>query len=175
MYKKMRSDIYMDKIEELCDAVYANPMEDVEDARQYVKDLTALIYDYKMLGMIYDFYAEDAEVIKQNCEKLVGPDEVFRNVSTFTAAFPDLVADVENVIINKENDESFKAFRRLRYKGHNTGFSKYGPATGKSLEDKCLNLTLMYLKKIDGKWKITFAVDSDSEDTICNAQIKDSI
>ena len=53
----------------------------------------------------------------------MGPDEVFRNVSTFTAAFPDVTADVENVIINKENDDSFKAFLRLRFKGLNTGLS----------------------------------------------------
>ena len=173
MYKAMKSDVYMDAIENLCDQVYNNPMKDKEDARQYVKDMTALIYDYKMLGMIYDFYAEDAEVIKQNCERLVGPDAFFKNVSPFLAAFPDLTADVENIIVNKENDESFKVFRRLRYKGTNTGISKYGKATGKSLENKCLNLTLMYLKKIDGKWKITFAVDSDSEDCIRDAQIAD--
>ncbi|MFQ7473309.1 MAG: ester cyclase [Anaerovoracaceae bacterium] len=173
MYKAMKSDVYMDAIEKLCDDVYNNPMKDVEDARQYVKDITALIYDYKMLGMIYDFYAEDAEVIKQNCEKLIGPDAFFKNVSPFLAAFPDLTADVENIIVNKENDESFKVFRRLRYKGTNTGISKYGKATGKSLENKCLNLTLMYIKKINGKWKITFAVDSDSEDCIRDAQIAD--
>jgi hypothetical protein len=170
MQNKLKSDIFMDKVEELCKAVYNNPMSDVEDARRYVKDLTALIYDYKMLGMIYDFYAEDSEVIKQNCEKLVGPNDFFMNVSSFTAAFPDLVADVENVIVNKIDDESFKVYRRLRYKGTNTGLSKYGPATGKSLEDKCLNLTLMYIKKIDEQWKITFAVDSDSEDWIRDVQ-----
>ena len=171
MYKAMKSDVYMDTIEKLCDQVYNNPMKDKEDARQYVKDMTALIYDYKMLGMIYDFYADDAEVIKQNCEKLIGPDDFFKNASPFVAAFPDLIADVENIIVNKVDDNFFKVFRRLRYKGTNTGLSKYGPATGKSLQNKCLNLTLMYLKKIDGKWKVTFAVDSDSEDCIRDAQI----
>lgn len=167
---RMKSDIFMDECERLCDEVYNADIKDKEDARQYIRNMTALIYDYKMLGMIYDFYAEDCEVYKEDCSKLVGPDAFFKRVAVFAAAFPDLKADVENIIVNKENDESYKVFRRLRYKGTNTGLSKYGPATGKSLQDKALNLTLMYLKKINGEWKITFSVDQDSEDWIREVQ-----
>ena len=32
---------------------------------------------------------------------------------------------------------------------------------------------MMYIKKIDDKWKVTFSVDSDSEDCIRDAQIAD--
>lgn len=170
----MKSDIFMDKVDELSERVYHAQMKDVEEARQYVKDITALIYDYKMTGMIYDFYADDVEIFKQDCRKFSSPDEFFKDVITFEAAFPDLTADIENVIVNKAGDDFYKVFRRLRYRGTNTGLSKYGPSTGKSLGNNCLNLTLMYLKKIDDKWKITMAVDSDSEDWIREVQTLDA-
>lgn len=39
----MKSDIFMDKVDELSERVYHAQMKDVEEARQYVKDITALI------------------------------------------------------------------------------------------------------------------------------------
>lgn len=170
----MKSDIFMDKVDELSERVYNAQMKNVEEARQYIKDITALIYDYKMTGMIYDFYADDVEIFKQDCRKFTSSDEFFKDVITFEAAFPDLIADIENVIINKAGDDCYKVYRRLRFRGTNTGLSKYGTATGKILGDNCLNLTVMYLKKINGKWKITMAIDSDSEDCIRQIQTADA-
>ncbi len=159
----MLSDIFMDKVDELTNIVYNLEIKGKEDARVFIRALTGLIYDYKMFGMIYDFYTEDVEYYKQNRIQFNSSDEYVRQVIDFTAAFPNLKADIENIIVYKVSDDYYKIFRRLRYKGENLGFSKFGPATGKSLEDKCLNLTLLHLKRINGNWKIDFEVNSDSE------------
>lgn len=166
----MICDIYMDRIEEMSDMVYNAELKDKEEAREFVRNLTSLIYDYKMIGMVYDFYAEDVEYHKQSRISFFSSDELVQHLIAFTAAFPDLRADIENIIINKVADNFYKVFRRLRYHGTNLGFSKYGSATGKSLGDNALNLSLFHLKRIDGQWKIVFEVNSDSEDWLRRVQ-----
>lgn len=166
----MISDILIDRIDALNDAVDACKFEDKEEVRTFIKNLTSLVYDCKMVGKLYDFYLEDVEYHKQNRRRIHGVEELVQNVLDMCAEFPDLKADVEHVIVYKVDDDFYKVFRRLRYKGTNLGHSKNGPPTGKSLEDKCLNLSLMHLKRVDGAFKIVFEVNSDSEGWINQVQ-----
>lgn len=166
----MICDVYIDEIDRLTDMVYSAQMRDKEEVRAFIRNLTRLVYDYKMIGMLYDFYLEDVAYHKQSRISFSGSDEVVGQVLGFAAAFPDLRADIENIIVHKESETFYKVFRRLRYRGTNTGFSKFGPATGKSLGDNCLNLSLLHLKRVDGAWKIVFEVNSDSEDWLRRVQ-----
>lgn len=169
----MVADIKMDRIDALSKAVYGAQMKDKEEVRQFIRDLTELIYDCKMIGMAYDFYAEDVVHHKQSRTSYYSSDEVVQSIIAFTAAFPDLTADIENVIVYKVDDGFYKIFRRLRYHGTNLGYSKFGPPTGKSLGDGCLNLAVIHLKKVNGAWKIVFEVNSDSEDLLRRTQSAD--
>ena len=162
----MLCDKKMDEIWSLSDQVYHPKLETAEDVRSYIRALTALIYDYKMIGVIYDVYAEDVVYHKQSGIRLHSPDEIACQVTDLTAAFPDLRAQVDHIIVSPQGPDFFKVFRRMRLQGTCTGFSQYGPATHKSLGDRCLNLTMMHLKQIDGQWKIVFEVNSDSENLI---------
>lgn len=162
----MRCDVYMDEIDQLRTAVYNAELKDVEEVRSFVCNLTKLIYDYKMVGMLYDFYTPRVEYYKQNRITFAGVEDLVNHVLEFTTAFPNLRTDVEHVIVKKVNDEYYKVFRRLRYKGTNTGRSRLGEPTGKDLGDGCLNLSLFHLKKLGGEWKIDFEVNSDSEELI---------
>ena len=166
----MISDIYIDRIDELTEAVDQCKFQDKEEVRRFIKNLTHLVYDYKMIGKLYDFYLEDVEYHKQNRRRLDGVEALVNNVLDMCAEFPDLKADVENIIVYKVDDDFYKIFRRLRYKGTNLGHSRNGEPTGKSLEDKCLNLSLMHLKRVDGAFKIVFEVNSDSEGWINQVQ-----
>lgn len=159
----MKSDEKIDEIKRLTELVNDPKLENVEDVRQFVRDLTSLIWDYKIIGEVYQLYSQKVEYYKQNRIELHTADEVAKQILGFTAEFPDLRADIEHIIVYKVSDDFYKVFRRLRYKGTNLGFSKWGPATGRSLEDKCLNLSLFHLKRIDGRWQIPFEVNSDSE------------
>ena len=159
----MLCDIYMDEIDLLRERVYHAEMKDKEEVRTFVQDLKKLVYDYKMVGMLYDFYTENVEYHKQNRISFSGVEDLVNQVLEFTVAFPDLKADVEHIIVDQVNDSYYKVFCRLRYRGTNTGFSRFGPPTGKSLGDGCLNLSLFHLKKLSSGWKIDFEVNSDSE------------
>ena len=166
----MICDMYMDRIDEMREMVYQAQMRDKEEVRAFVRNLTSLVYDYKMIGMLYDFYLEDVEYHKQSRIDLHGAEELVQHTLSFCAAFPDLRADVENVIVSKVDESFYKVFRRLRYRGTNTGPGAYGLPTGKSLEDNALNLSLFHLKKVGGAWKIVFEVNSDSEDWLRRVQ-----
>ncbi len=166
----MISDIYIDRIDELCDAVDQCSFSNVEEVRQFIKDLTVLVYDYKMVGKLYDFYLEDIECHKQNRKRLQGVEALVQNVLDICAEFPDLKANVENVIVSKVDNDFYKVFRRLRYRGTNLGYSKNGAPTGKSLGDKCLNLSLLHIKRVNGRFQIVFEVNADSEGWINEVQ-----
>lgn len=159
----LRSDERADEIRRLSAAVDNPDLRCNDDVRQFVRDFTSLIWDHKIIGEVYRLYPEHVEYHKQNRRELNTADEVAKQILGFTAAFPDLRADVEHVIVYKVSDDFYKVFRRLRYKGTNLGFSEVGPATGRSLEDRCLNLSLFHLRRIDGRWQIPFEVNSDSE------------
>lgn len=159
----MEADKKIDEIRRLNKAIDNAVLQDKEDVRQYVRDLTSLIWDYKIIGKVYEIYPENVEYYKQNRIEFHTNDEVAKQILEFTSEFPDVKADIENIIVYKVSDDFYKVFRRLRYKGTNLGYTRYGAPTGRSLEDKCLNLSLFHLKRIDGEWKIPFEVNSDSE------------
>ncbi len=158
----MNADEKIDAIRKLNKAIDEADIKDKEDVREYVKNITSIIWDYKIIGKVYEIYPENVDYYKENCIEFHTNDDVAKQILGFTSEFPDVIADIEHIIVYKVNDDFYKVFRRLRYKGTNTGYTKYGAPTGRSLEDKCLNLSLFHLKRIDGEWKIPFEVNSDS-------------
>ncbi len=132
------------------------------DVKEYISLVTELIYDQKMIGKVYDYYADDADVVLQSRINLKGPDEVSYDIMQFCTAFPDLRAEVRNIIV-QQDEKGFKAFRRVNFSGTNTGTSIYGPPTGKSLGDECLCMSYMKLREVDGSWKISQEITNNSE------------
>lgn len=157
------SDVIADEARLLLTEVDNVELHSNDDARKYIYNITKIIYDYKMIGKIHDFYSESAEYHKQDKTVFASLEDVVHNVGEFCAAFPNLTTSIESIIIFKENDDFYKASRRLRYRGNNYGKSRFGPPTGKSLANNCLGMSMLYLKKLDGQWKITFEINNDSE------------
>ncbi len=153
------------------DAIEFNTNDDV---RTYITNMTKLIYDYKMYGLVLDYYAEDCEYHKQDKTVFNGLMDIIANIAELCAAFPNLRTHIESIIVYKVDDNFYKASRRLHYWGNNNGASKYGPPTYKSLLNKCMNMSIIYIKKIDGKWKITFEQNSDSQDWMREVMTSDA-
>lgn len=157
------AELYTQEINRLNQRVDHAELKTNDDVRQFICDVTKLIYDYKMIGRIYDFYDVNVEYHKQNKVIFSSIEDVVRSVADLLAAFPNLRTNIENVIVYKVSDDFYKVSKRLHYWGNNYGPSKYGPPTGKSLANNCLSMSLLHLKRIDGCWKITFEINSDSE------------
>jgi predicted ester cyclase len=162
----MLADINMDRIDELTQAIEAVELDNVKEVEAFVRNYTTLIWDFKMIGKIYDYYLPDIEVIREDRILIQGVDQVIEDVTKLLAAFPDMRVDIENVIVSGTQEDGYKVFRRMRYKGTNKGYSQFGPPTGKSLGNNCLALSMFYLKKIDGTWKITNEMDMRSTEWI---------
>lgn len=157
------TDIYADEIKRLTAEVDSAEFQTNDDVRDFIYNLTKLVYDYKMIGKIYDFYIKDVEYHKQNKVLFRDVEDVVRDVAAFEAAFPNLKTNIESIIVYKENDDFYKVSKRLHYWGNNYGIGKFGVATGKSLANNCMSMSIIHLKRISGQWKITFEINNDSE------------
>lgn len=171
----MLTDIMADKIRDLSNKLENVELENRDDVKEFVKNYTTLIYDYQMVGLIYDYYTDDIEVLKENRIRLRGIQELVHDRQVLLAAFPDLKTKIENVIVSGDAEEGYKVFRRMRYEGTNTGHTPYGPPTGRKLGNDCLGLSMFYLNKVNGKWKITHEMDMRSaelmKDVMTNKEV----
>lgn len=169
----MLANINADKIRDLSKKIENVELNERTDVIEFVKNYTMLTYDYQMVGLIYDYYKEDVEVLKENRIRLKGLDQLVHDRQVLLAAFPNIKTKIENVIVSGNVEEGYKVFRRMKYEGTNTGYSPYGPPTGKRLGNACLGLSMFYLNKIDGKWKITYEMDMRSEEWMGKIMTKD--
>lgn len=155
----LKADIYHDEIIKLCDTIEGLELNTRDDVETFVRCFTSLTYDYCMFGLMYDYYVADCEVLRENAVRLRGAEEIIRDRQALLAAFPDLKTRIERVIVSPDANGGWRVFRRMYYTGTNTGPNQYGPATGRELGDKNLALSMFYLSKIDGKWRITYEMD----------------
>lgn len=131
---------------------------DIDEATivEYFRLYTLLIYNYKWVGSIYDIYAGDVVVRREDGLMLSGAAEVRADVMQLLAAFPDLELSFTDIFTVK-TDDGFKLWRHFNLDGTNLGYSKYGPPTGRQLEGKkALGLAMSTVQYKDGKWRIQY-------------------
>ena len=162
----MLTDMHADKIKELTATLKSINMKNRDEAELFIRTFKSLVYDYKMIGLLYDYYTENICIIQENRDTLKGIDALIKDTTELLAAFPDMTVNMESIIIKGSEKEGYKAFCRTRYLGTNLGFSPYGPPTGKSLGEGCMGLAMFSMKKIDGKWKIYDEMNMISKDLI---------
>ena len=129
--------------------------EDKESVRDFIRVYTKLVYEYKMIGLIYDFYDEKVVYRKENRKTLYGVQDVVFDLLEFLSMFPDMTVDLESVIISGDAETGYKVWRRMRYHGTNVNPTRFGAPTFKELGDGCLGLSMMFINKQSGSWKIT--------------------
>ena len=102
------------------------------DIARYIRDSTHQIWDEKFIGKIYDYYHPAAIVHTSNGD-IYGRDQVIKLTTIRQAAFPDTRDFIEDVIWRRNPDGSYDTSMRWTYMGTNTGWSFYGPPTGKKV------------------------------------------
>ncbi len=157
----LKADILHDEIMELCQSIQEVTLDNRDQVETFVRNFTKLTYDHCMFGLMHDHYLYDCEVLRENCRRLGGVEEIIADRQALLAAYPDLKTKVEQVIVAPDGKGGYKIFRRMYFTGTNTGPSKAGAATGEELENS-LALTMFYLSKIDGQWRITYEMDMRS-------------
>lgn len=143
------------KLERYVDSCRLNVPEEV--ARLF-KEYTLLIWDFKLLGRIYDFYSDDAVMYVEDGETVVGVAEVVANTLAFTAAVPDNESWFIDIFAEGSPEEGYYFLQSTRCVGTSLGYSTEGPGTGRALSEggrDCIGLCECHVERVDGKWKIT--------------------
>jgi predicted ester cyclase len=112
------------------------PMRGFEDTYVDIIDFivraTHRIWEEKDIGYIYDIYRHNAHVT-DDAGPQYGRDRVVAETVQTINAFPDLRIFADEIIWAGSEDVGFYTSHRGLLIGHNTGYSKYGPPTGKKL------------------------------------------
>lgn len=121
---------------------------------EYLKGFWEFIYNHKMFGCVYDIYADNIEVIRENGIVYQGISAVKQELLNLNASFPDLQVDIKEIFAMPKGD-AYEVWMRYYFTGTNSAYSVYGPPTGLRMEgDKALNLSLFYVEKVDDEWLI---------------------
>ena len=103
--------------------------EQYVDIIDYIVRITHRIWEEKDIGYIYDTYSQSSHVyddygLQYGSEKIVAD-----TVHTINA-IPDIRLFADEIIWAGNDEVGFHTSHRTVIKGHNSGYSRYGPPTG---------------------------------------------
>lgn len=114
----------------------AHPMRGFEptyvDIVDYIVRITHRIWEEKDVGYIYDTYGSGAR-ITYGGGLVHGRDHILAETVSQLSAFPDLRLHADEVIWAGDDEQGFRTSHRLVGIGHNSGWSEFGPPTGRKV------------------------------------------
>ncbi len=102
----------------------------------YIVRITHKIWEEKDIGYIYDTYSHDCSVYDDYGLKY-GRDQIVADTLHTTNAFPDIRLVADEIVWAGNDEVGFRSSHRVMILGHNTGYSNYGPPTGKKIKVWC--------------------------------------
>lgn len=103
---------------------------DYVDIVDYIVRCTHKIWEEGGIGLIYSHYQHNA-VIHTSDGLTYGRDKVIADSLRTLAAFPDIRLFADDVIWSGNDVDGFHSSHRIGWVGHNSGYSLYGPPTGR--------------------------------------------
>ncbi len=100
------------------------------DIVNYIVRITHEIWEEKGIGRIYDSYAHNV-LIHTADGQTYGRDKVIADSMKTMSAFPDVRLYADDVIWCGNDQDGFHSSHRIVWVAHNTGYSIYGPPTGR--------------------------------------------
>lgn len=104
--------------------------DDFTDIVDYIEKSTYHIWDLKNIGLIYRMYTPTT-VVHTSDGDTFGRDTVIANSLTKLAAFPDIRDFITDTIWTGNDQDGYRTSMRWTWTARNTGYSTYGPPTGK--------------------------------------------
>lgn len=103
----------------------------------YIVRITHRIWEEKDIGYIYDTYSHDCTVW-DDLGLQYGRDKIVADTVHTNNAFPDIRLVADEVVWAGNEDVGFHTSHRTKILGTNTGFSRFGPPTGKRVQLWCI-------------------------------------
>jgi predicted ester cyclase len=117
------------------------PMSGYEDTFTDIVDfiirVTHRIWEEKAIGYLYEHYASNA-LVQEDGGIVYGRERVIEATTQFLSAFPDLRLYADDIIWCGDEDTGFWTSHRCTLIGHNTGWSIWGPPTGRRITFTCI-------------------------------------
>lgn len=142
------------RIQQLTDSLDSCTFKDTAEVVKFYREWMEIVWDYKIPSKLFDFYAPDIHVYRENGDDLYGIQAVVQDVMVIEAAFPDVKINVEAVVCVGNPEDGYEIFARRYLNGTSLGYSKYGPPTENVLDDTCMSLNMLKMEKVEGRWQV---------------------
>jgi len=123
------------------------------DIIDYIVRITHHIWEDGNIGYIYDTYAHNARVY-DDYGLQYGRDKIVADTVHTINAFPNIRLFADDVIWAGDDQIGFHTSHRTILNGHNTGFSRYGPPTGRKMVVTCIANCVARENEIFEEWVI---------------------
>ena len=128
-----------------------------EEVAELFKAYTEWIWQYKCIGAIYEFYCDSTVVHSCDGDSVGAEASVAATLSTIRS-FPDQTVEFVDIFAEGNEEDGYSFGQCTNFTWRNTGWTAYGPPTGKSLAEdgkKCFSMCECRVEKVEGRWRIT--------------------
>ena len=123
------------------------------DIIDYIVRITHRIWEEKDIGYIYDTYSHTSNV-NDDYGLQYGRDKIVSDTVHTINAFPDIRLYADDIIWAGDDEVGFHTSHRTVISGHNTGYSKYGPPTGRKVMLWCIANCIALNNEIFEEWVV---------------------
>ena len=123
------------------------------DIIDYIVRITHRIWEEKDIGYIYDTYSHKAHVF-DDYGLQYGSEKIVADTAHTINAFPDIRLYADEIIWAGDDEVGFHTSHRTVITGHNSGYSRYGPPTGKRVFLWCIANCVSLENRIFAEWVI---------------------
>ena len=123
------------------------------DIIDYIVRITHRIWEEKDIGYIYDTYSHSSNVY-DDYGLQYGRDKIVADTVHTINAFPDIRLFADEIVWAGDDEVGFHTSHRVLITGHNTGYSKYGPPTGRKINCWCIANCVALNNEIFHEWVI---------------------
>ena len=125
--------------------------EDYVDIVDYIVRCTHKIWEGRDLGLIYTHYAHNVLIHTSDGQTMERERVVAASAQTL-AAFPNIRLYADDVIWAADGQGGFHSSHRITWTGRNTGYSVYGPPTGKTVTRQGIAHCFVKANRIVEEW-----------------------
>jgi predicted ester cyclase len=123
------------------------------DIIDYIVRITHRIWEEKNIGYIYDVYRHNCRVT-DDAGLQYGRDKIVADTVHTINAFPDIRLYADEVVWAGDEETGFFTSHRTVITGTNTGWSRFGPPTGRRITLWCIANCLSQDNEIFEEWVI---------------------
>ena len=123
------------------------------DIIDYIVRITHQIWEEKDIGYIYDTYRHNCRVTDDGGLQY-GRDKIVADTVHTVNAFPDIRLYADEIVWAGDEDLGFFTSHRTVITGTNTGYSRFGPPTGRRINVWCIANCVAQDNEIFEEWVI---------------------